>query len=150
MCWPWQEARDILVGKLFGLGALVRSGLLSPPSTKPTPSSAKGVGGGAAKGGKAGKASAAVASAAEGVAVAAEEHRLLHCCWAIRELLALGARKSFLREAAAGAVLELMAALGPEMAAKVSLGLPLWFPHPGPYPTHALCLGPLRMYLYCL
>ena len=110
-----------MVGKLFGLGALVRSGLLYPSNPKlnpvPPPSAAKG----GSKGGKTSKntAAATAANASSEAALDLETQALSHCCWAVRELLSLGSRKSFLREAATGAVLELLGSLGPEMAKKV-------------------------------
>ena len=113
-----QEARDILVGKLFGLGALVRSGLLHPSKPKQTPIPPSSAAKGGSKGGKTSKAAAAEDSSS-GSALNPEARALSHCCWAVRELLSLGSRKSFLREAATGAVLELLGSLGPEMVKKV-------------------------------
>lgn len=73
------------------------------------------------KPGKTAKASAAdeAVVAADVTDIAAVDVAVSHCCLCIKELLALGSRKSFLREASSGAVLELLHALGPTGASRV-------------------------------
>ena len=127
-----QEARDILIGKLFGLGALARSGLLRIPTSAPPSSTTKGKqqqqpqpqaktpkpAGKAAKETPAGAPTAAAATPAS-ADPAAIDAAVSHCCQCVKELLALGSRKSFLREAASASVLELLRALGPTGASRV-------------------------------
>jgi hypothetical protein len=100
-----------LVGRLFGLGALVRSGQLQVFTEQPGPQ-----GGKKAPSGKKGKASKASEQSEEnadssmGGSVAS--HLLENCVWCVKELLFLASTKSFLREVAVGVVLELIQSLG--------------------------------------
>ena len=108
-----QDAREALVGRLFGYGALVQSGLLTRSQASPsidvkTPSGKAG-----AKGGKGAKA----AAAAPGTGVSPAD--LAACAGCVKALLELGRSRSFLMEAATATLLQLIGRLGPTGAAQL-------------------------------
>lgn len=108
-----QDAREALVGRLFGYGALVQSGLLTRSQASPSQDAKTPSGKAGAKGGKGAKA----AAAAPGTGVSPAD--LAACVGCVKALLELGRSRSFLMEAATATLLQLIGRLGPTGAAQL-------------------------------